>query len=135
MIQNAISRMASASSSSKSWLLPVITAAYGYALTQEADSIAAVGIGATLLFAALDAHYLRQERAFRCLFRRTVERKVPVYDMNNRVYYGKPNADEEDQREENCQWRKVVFSWSLSGFYGPMALGGVAIIIRLWCLG
>lgn len=134
MIQSAVSRMAGASSSSKSWLLPVVSAAYGYALTKNAESAAVVGIGATMLFAVLDAQYLRQERAFRALFRRAVEGSVPVYDMNNRAYYGKPNDDEEDTREENCRWPSVIFSWSLGGFYGPAAGAGLLILARVMCI-
>lgn len=68
-IQSVITRMSAASSSAKAWLLPVVTAAYGYALTQNADSVALLGLGATLLFAYLDANYLPQEKRFRALYK------------------------------------------------------------------
>jgi histidine triad (HIT) family protein len=128
LIQAAVARMASASSTAKGWLLPVVTATYGYALTQDDPQVAGLGLAAVLLFGTLDAHYLRQERAFRALYRAAVERRVPVYEMNSGRFFGKPNRDEDDERHENCKWRHVIFSWSVGGFYGPIVtLGGVLI--------
>src|SRR5215217_3011348 len=53
--------MSTASTTTKSWLLPVITAAFGYALTKRADTVALLGVGAGVLFGFLDANYLKQE--------------------------------------------------------------------------
>ena len=39
-----------------------------FALTKSADSIALLGLAAVLLFAYLDANYLRQEKRFRRLY-------------------------------------------------------------------
>ena len=68
-IQSVVTRMSAASSNAKAWLLPVVTATYGYALTQCAGSVALLGVGATLLFSYLDANYLRQEKRFRALYK------------------------------------------------------------------
>lgn len=122
--------MASASSTVKSWLLPVVTATYGYALTQNDDSVAILGMTAVLSFGFLDAHYLRQERAFRALYRAAIDRRVPIYEMNNSVYYGKSNGDDEDEREENCRWQRVLWSWSIAGFYLPILGVGAIVAIR-----
>lgn len=127
-LQSAISRMASASSRAKTWLLPVATAAYGYAIVSLDSGVAILGLGAVILFATLDARYLREERAFRALFRRASKNRGRVFDMNSRAFYGKPNDDEKDRREENCRWPKIVWSWSLAGFYGPLAAVGVVVI-------
>jgi len=81
------------------------------------------------LFGFLDAHYLRQERAFRALYRAAVENRVDEYDMNNRVFYGKPNRDEDDLREENCNWPKIICSWSVLGFYAPVIALGVVVVL------
>lgn len=124
LIQTALSRMASSSVSAKSWLLPVVTAAYGFAIVQGNGWVALLGIVAVLLFAVMDAGYLRLERAFRALYRDVAAGRRRDYDMNPRRYLDKINADEDDQREENCRWGKVIWSWSLAGFYGPLiALG------------
>jgi len=124
--------MASASTNAKSWLLPVATAAYGYGLTKTNIPVALLGLGAVILFAFLDAHYLRLERAFRVLYRMATSGKVPVFEMNPAPYFNRPNSDEEDQRSENCKWGSVVWSWSLAGFYMPMVLvGGVIVWVLL----
>ena len=53
-IQAVVTRMSAASTSTKSWLLPVVTATYGYGMTQNAWSVIALGLGAVLLFMFLD---------------------------------------------------------------------------------
>ncbi|MCU1509513.1 MAG: hypothetical protein JWQ12_1778 [Glaciihabitans sp.] len=127
-LQSAIARMAYASSRAKTWLLPVATATYGYALANHDTRVAGLGIAAVCLFAFLDARYLREERAFRALFSRASRGRGRVYDMNSRAFYGKPNDDKKDRREENCRWRKIIWSWSLAGFYLPVAAVGVIVI-------
>ena len=129
MIQGAVLRMSTASSTSKSWLLPVVTAAYGYAVVQTQPGVALLGLLAVLVFAALDAHYLRLERAFRALFRRTVLGAVAPYEMNPRPYFRSSNGDADDLREENCRWSKVIWSWSIAGFYGAFAIAGFVIAL------
>lgn len=130
LIQGAVGRMASASSTAKGWLLPVVTAAYGYALTKSEWSVAGLGLLAAVLFGILDAHYLRQERAFRALYRSAVQAKVDVYEMNYTRFYGKRNNDPDDEREINCRWGKVIFSWTVGGFYGPVIVVGLLIMIK-----
>jgi histidine triad (HIT) family protein len=127
--------MSSASAKAKAWLLPVGTAAYGFALTEPVASVALLGVAAVMVFAFLDAHYLRQERAFRALYRDAVADNVAVYEMSTRRYIRKPDqltGDTEagDLRDENCRWPSVVRSWSVAGFYGPfLAIGIVAFFI------
>lgn len=123
--------MAAGSGKAKTWLLPIVTATYGYAIVKGSWPLAVVGVGAALLFAFIDARYLREERAFRVLFRRAVAGSVAVYEMNSRAYYGRPNGDEEDLRAENCRWRAIIPSWSILGFYGPVIVAGLAVIVWL----
>lgn len=130
LIQQTIARMASASATAKGWLLPVITAAYGYALSSRSVPVALLGAGAALLFGTLDAQYLRQERAFRALYRAAVRGHVQTYEMNNARYYSKPDRDAADEREESCRWIRVLWSWSITGFYLPLILVGIFITIR-----
>lgn len=127
LVQGAVNRMAGASANAKSWLLPVVTAAFGFCAVEGELSIGLLGLGAVVLFAFIDAQYLRQERAFRALYRDAVSAKVPLYEMSPARYYSKPNGDEDDDRAENCRWKTVIWSWSLAGFYLPMFLVGVAI--------
>jgi hypothetical protein len=129
LIQGAVDRMAGSSASAKSWLLPVVTAAFGFSLVQREVFVGLLGLGSVLLFAFLDAQYLRQERAFRALYRDAAIGRIPVFEINPSRYYNGPNHDEDDHRSENCRWNKVIWSWSLAGFYGPMILVGLGILM------
>lgn len=134
MVHVVVARMAAASSTAKGWLLPVVAATYGYALVQHAFTVALLGSVAAGIFGILDAHYLRQERAYRVLFKAVAAGKVGDYDMNARRYFHKPNGDDDDERDENCRWRFVIYSWALGGFYGPMIAVGVAVAIVAFVL-
>ncbi|MGV9680889.1 hypothetical protein ACWDSJ_36940 [Nocardia sp. NPDC003482] len=84
-LQAAIARMAGASAvTTKGWLLPVVTAICGYALTKGVDSIAVLVVGAIVVFAVIDTDYLNQERAFRRLYEAAVRAvpQVPVFEMD-----------------------------------------------------
>lgn len=129
MIQAAVLRMSNASSTSKGWLLPVATAAYGYAVVQWSPGVAALGLLAVIIFATLDAHYLRLERAFRALFRRAADGLTAEFDMSPGPYFTAPAGNQADLRDESCGWGKVVWSWSIAGFYGAFAIAGVAIVV------
>ena len=144
-IQAVVTRMSAASSTAKSWVLPLVTATYGYALTQEADSIAVLGIVAVMIFAFLDANYLRQEKGYRKLydavaglgFTEERSRVVPPFSMDP--------SDADDPIVENSTfwqksaqiWRRwmprwtVWCSWSVAPFYGSLFIVGVAIFLRV----
>lgn len=144
-IQSLVTRMANSSAQSKSWLLPVVTAAFGYALTQESRSIAILGIAATLLFCYLDACYLRQERAYRRLYNAVVAGKeVPELSLDpHDVDKNIPDADgDSSQRNKKARLLKklcnsvrswffidpgVWFSWSIFPFYGGFFAVGVGV--------
>ena len=152
-IQALITRMSNSSVQAKSWLLPVVVAAYGYALTQRSGSVALLGIAAVLLFCYIDASYLRQERAYRDLYNTVVEGKVKIppfslnpYDVDKSV----PDADndsaatEKDKSvsEKKSYWKeakivsqgwfftepKVWFSWSIFPFYFGFFLVGCVVL-------
>lgn len=137
-IQAVVTRMSAASSNAKAWLLPVVTAAYGYALTQQkADSVALLGLGATLLFAYLDANYLRQEKRFRSLYKAVASGQYNIAtfslqpdDLPSEV----PTKEKGDWPAGTPRWinrllpgPNVWFSWSVGVFYVPVALLGVVI--------
>lgn len=136
MVQGVVTRLAGASASAKGWLLPVVTAAYGYALSQNDVYVALLGLVAVVTFAILDAHYLRQERAFRVLSKKVATGVVTHFDMDVSRYLNKPNGDADDERSLNCTWPKVIWSWSLAGFYGPFAAVGFlvsSLVLVLQC--
>jgi len=68
MIQNAIARFASQSTTIKGWSITVTAALLGFGATTTTPVVAVVAGYATLAFAALDAYYLSLERAYRKLY-------------------------------------------------------------------
>ncbi|GAB3077558.1 hypothetical protein GCM10027053_47530 [Intrasporangium mesophilum] len=127
-IQAVVTRMSQASSSSKSWLLPIVTATYGYAISQHSAGVALLGILAVVVFGVLDANYLKQERAFRKLYDDVaVGRNVTAFSMN-------PALPSPDGKNVNYwpDWRDVK-SWAVAPVYGPLLAAGLAIL--LWPQG
>lgn len=159
-IQSIVTRMSAASTSTKSWLLPVVTATYGYGMTQNAWSVIALGLGAVLLFMFLDAHYLDREKAYRALYDAVARKKgIPLFSLDPRDVQrcGQvPEAQRDltaDEAEDEAQgqrtarksksrlsfladWKpdaSVWKSWAVTPFYGSLFLVGVTLLIRV-CL-
>lgn len=148
-VQSVVSRMAHASTQAKSWLLPVVTATFGYALTQRSGTVALLGIAAILLFGYMDASYLRQERAYRRLYNAVVSgEKVPELSLDpHDIDRNIPDADADpslrnkDDKEPGF-WKnlwtavrgwfffdpRVWFSWSIFPFYGGFLAVGITVL-------
>ena len=127
-IQAVVTRMSQASSSSKTWLLPIVTLTYGYAITQEQFWVAVLGVAAVAIFGLLDANYLKQERAFRKLYDKVASGgDIPAFSLDpalagpagSRVNYW---PDWEDFR-----------SWAVAPIYGPLVIAGISIAIWAHC--
>ena len=136
-IQAVVTRQSAASSSAKGWLLPVTTAAFGFALTQHLWPLALLGVIAVVLFAYLDANYLRSEKAFRKLYNTVAqaERMVPRFTLDP------TDADESPPSgtPEKTSWQKfkqsyvpersVWRSWSIAPFYIALLFLGIGVLI------
>ena len=136
-IQAIVARMAQSSVQTKSLLLPVVVAAYGYALTQKSVSVSLLGIAAVLLFGYIDASYLRQEQAYRRLYNAVIEgtKEIPLLSLNLA-------EDTELVCEEKSFWKKsgevikewvfldpkVWLSWSIFPFYFGFFMVGCAVL-------
>lgn len=139
-IQSIITRMSAASISTKSWLMPVIVGTYGYALTKGADSVAVLGVGAVLLFAYLDANYLRQEQHFRRLYKAVAEGSTNIASFSLKPE-DVPQASTEKYSENWGKWMprwinrllpgpSVWISWAVAPFY--LVLVSVGLFIACW---
>lgn len=136
-IQAIVARMAGASAAAKDWLLPVVSATFGFALVKHEAQVAVLGILAVLLFAFLDANYLRQEKAYRGLYDTVARQTRPV------VTFSLDPSDADDpippagNRREKLRalrrrWfpdREVWLSWSVAPFYGALLLVGLWIAV------
>lgn len=121
-IQGIVSRMASASASATTWLLPIVTATYGYTLASNDWWVAVLGLVAALVFGLLDANYLEQERAFRRLYDDVARGKpIPKYSMN-------PALAGTDGRVNYWPDRPDWTSWSILPVYVPILLAGAGVI-------
>lgn len=148
-VQSVVSRMAHSSTQAKSWLLPVATATFGYALTQRSETVATLGIAAILLFGYMDASYLRQEQAYRRLYNAVIAgKKVPElsldpYNIDRNILDadGDPSPQDKDDKELGlgknlwtafCGWfffdPRVWFSWSIFPFYGGFLAVGIVVL-------
>jgi hypothetical protein len=138
-IQATITRMSAASTTTKSWMLPVVTATYGYALTQRQCSVALLGIAAVLLFAYLDANYLRQEKRFRRLYKAVAEKanEIAVFSLNpDDVPSDRPDESTEEWGPRTPRWVNrfvpgplVWASWSVGPFYIALIVVGIIIAV------
>lgn len=144
-IQAIVARMAQSSVQTKSLLLPVVVATYGYALTQKSVSVSLLGIAAVLLFGYIDASYLRQEQAYRRLYNAVIEgtKEIPLLSLNpccvDKVVFPE---DIELVCEEKSFWKKscevikewvfldpkVWLSWSIFPFYFGFFMVGCAVL-------
>lgn len=127
-IQAVITRMSQASASAKTWLLPIVTAAMGYAITKNSPGVALLGILAVLLFGLLDANYLKQERAFRKLYDQVAQGSpIPAFAMNPAL--ASPQGSNVNYWPD---WADVR-SWAVLPFYGPFLVVGLGIAVWLHC--
>jgi len=137
-IQAVATRMSAASSAAKGWLLPVVTATYGFALTKKEYSISLLGIAAVLLFSFLDANYLREEKAYRRLYDAVARgrRDVPLFSLNlsdaeDAVSPARTTSRSKARRALG-RWfphGDVWLSWSIAPFYGGLAVTGLITFI------
>lgn len=121
-IQAVVSRMATASASAKTWLLPIVTATYGYALVSDDWYVAVLGIFAALVFGLLDANYLKQERAFRSLY------DDVAAGADIRPFGMTPALAGPEGKADYWPNRKDWTSWSIALVYLPIILAGGVII-------
>ena len=125
--------MSAASSTAKGWLLPVVTATYGYALTKDDGTIGLLGIAGVLLFAMLDANYLRQEQAYRSSTSQSPTRpgryhRSPSTRRKPMTHHSPDAAPPKKLLVWLGRWLpapRVWLSWSIAPFYGGLFLIGL----------
>lgn len=127
-IQSVVARMSQASATAKTWLLPIVTAAYGFAITKDSPLTAVLGIIAVLIFGLLDANYLKQERAFRSLYDHVARGgNIPVFSMNPAI------AGTAGNQSNYLPDLRDLRSWAVAPIYGPLLATGVAIaVLQQW---
>ncbi len=104
--------MSGLSSTTKGWGVAVSTAAYGVSAAGSIPLFSILGLTAVGFLCYLDCRYLREERLFRCLYEDARHGRLEVYSMDRSAYLA------------CCTWSSVLKSWSVVGFYTPLAIAG-----------
>lgn len=126
-IQDIISRMAHSSAVTKGWLLPVVTATYGYSFTKDSLPVALLGIVATCIFMFLDVGYLRTERKYRRLYDRVAsgDTSVAPYSLDYRV-------KDDTKKTVLREYLVAATRWAVWPFYAALlGTGMVAAILAI----
>lgn len=115
LIQNALSRMGNNSASLKSYCMSMVAAIIGLAAAVSKEQIILYSLPVVLAFACLDASYLALERGFRSHFDEVRLKSIDSQPDFLIVPLKSASAI------------RVFFSWSVLGFYLPIALGMAAV--------
>lgn len=122
-IQAAILRMSQASSQVKTWMLPVVTAAYAYAVINHSWGIALLGVLVTFPALFMDCRYLLTERNYRELYKKVAqpESDIPEFSMDCGTTI----------LASGCGSRGLIVleSWSIWPFYLSIILIGLLALL------
>lgn len=114
-IQGVIDRLANNSAGLKQWLAGILALLIAWAAKGSDECILISGLLVTVAFWAMDAQYLRIERAYRSLYQKAISGKTELYDLDW-LPYGKGMR----------KYLHALFSWSTA--YYPMLIAAMAII-------
>ena len=120
MIQNIITRLANNSFSLKGWTVIFIAAVLGFAIKESDPNYIPLVLFPIFAFWGLDGYYLRQEKLFRSLYDKV--RKLDEQDINFEM-------DISSTEDEVDSWRSVCVSRTILGFYGPILIVILILIL------
>lgn len=124
-IQGAINRMASNSFQMKGWMVTIVSALLGIYANNHNWLYPLFGLFPTIIFGALDAYYLQQERIFRGLYNdvagiTTPSREIKPFEMPLNLYKG-----------GKYSFENVIWSVSIWPLYLPVIIILLVIAIVL----
>jgi len=127
MLQSLITRMAGYGASFKSYCITVATTVIGFGFTLHRPLVSALAILPILAFAFADAQYLRIERRFRGVFnavRAESWETIPSFEISL-------------ERAPTERFGSAATSWSILGFYAPLAIVVllISILFGAWSNG
>lgn len=109
MIQGVITRLSSHSFLLKGWSVTLASALLGFAGREQDDQLARLALLPALIFWALDAYYLGQERRHRLLFARARDGASPPFAFDAPpLTFG--------------TWIRVLWSVTVAGLHGSISL-------------
>ncbi|TLE08501.1 hypothetical protein D2923_18185 [Vibrio cholerae] len=114
MLQNIIQRMASNSSSCKSWCITLVSAVLVIVADKGKPDYAWIALLPTVIFACLDAYYLALEKSFRETYNKFVQKLHNKRLVSSDLYAIKP------QDKMSIHQFNTIKSLSVWGFYIPL---------------
>jgi hypothetical protein len=124
MVQGVVARLANYGATLKNYCLTLTTAVCGFAITLQRPLVALLALVPILIFAVLDAQYLRIERRFRGLFDQLREKdwsQLPTFEIGLKA--APPSG----------YWDAFT-SWSIFIFYVPLAFAVGAVVLVAGCI-
>jgi histidine triad (HIT) family protein len=116
MVQAIVTRLANYGATLKNYCITLVTAVCGFAITLQRPAVALLSLLPILIFALLDAQFLRVERRFRGLFDRVRQQEwgtLPTFDLSNKS-------------APHVGYLPALRSWSILLFYVPLL---VAVVV------
>jgi hypothetical protein len=117
LVSKVVDRMAGASAAAKGWSITVAGAAFGVAVVRGSWFVFLLGVVGLVVFGIMDGLYLHNEKRFRDLYAAIVANEVEPLSMD----ITKLSA----LRKRRDSHR----SWSVFGFYGPLAAVGLVLMV------
>lgn len=114
-VQAVVTRMAGVSTSVKGWAVTVAAGAFGVAVVRGSWFVFLLGVGALVTFGILDGLYLHTEKKYRDLHEAIVQNAVEPLSMETKNL--KVRRSSQSHR-----------SWSVVGFYVPLAVAGLILM-------
>jgi hypothetical protein len=119
-LQSVISRLARNSFLIKGWTVTLVAALFALASKDTEAGYVIVAYLPTVMFWALDAYYLRQERLFRALYDQARTSREIDFSMDTSVV-----------EQEVSSWLGVAFSRTILLFYGILIATIVVVMLSL----
>ncbi|GLH97614.1 hypothetical protein [Phytohabitans aurantiacus] len=116
LVQAVIARLAQSSTVAKGWTLTIAGAVFGFSSFGERWYLTLLGLAVILPFSVLDMYYLHEERLFRRLYKGVCDGAVPSFSMDKDEFQGSVDSR-----------ARIYFSWSVIGFYSPLAVAGAVV--------
>ena len=116
ILQSVIQRMASNSTSCKTWCITVVSAILVIVAGKGKPAFAFIALVPTFLFLALDAYYLALEKAFRASYAEFVKKLHAGEAKAEDLYAIAPQGSHSKHQIE------ALRSFSIWGFYGTLLI-------------
>jgi len=116
IIQAVIQRMATNSSSCKTWCITIVSAILILIADKNKPELALLALLPSILFLALDAYYLALEKAFRSSYEDFVKKLHEGELYSNDLYSVTPKGNMSKHQIES------IGSFSVWGFYGALVI-------------